>query len=224
MVATVLNGAATVSHLCALPDPTTPGHWRHDATWARYDDNSADKGPCAPLKSALQLLSATPSDAMAVDLGCGSGRDTAALLRFGFHVMAVDGRREALLRVLRRADVDPARLTCQLASFPDVDLPEDVRLINASHSLHFCPPASFMRFWAYLWDRLAPGGRICGHLFGVHDHFGKNESLSTFDADQVRALLAPFDVEMYTESRGRVPGKHVFRFVARKPRRACATI
>jgi len=224
MVATLLNGAATVDQLRSIPDPTTPGHWQHDVKWARYDDNSASKGPCIPLKAAFKMLEGLPTDAVAVDLGCGSGRDTAALTQFGFRVVAIDGRREALMRVLHRRDVDRRRLTCQLASFPDVDLPQDVQLINASHSLHFCPPTRFMGFWAYLWDRLAPGGRICGHLFGVDDHFGKNRSLSTFDANQVQALLTPFNVEMFSESRGRLPGKHVFRFVARKPRRGAVNV
>ena len=48
---------------------------------------------CSPRSIAF---GATPADALAIDLGCGDGRDVVEILRRGWRVVAVDAEPEAL--------------------------------------------------------------------------------------------------------------------------------
>jgi predicted RNA methylase len=60
-----------------------------------------------------------------VDLGCGDGRETLALLASGWTVVAIDGAPEAIVRL--RASVPPdeaERLTTFVGRFHEVALPD----------------------------------------------------------------------------------------------------
>jgi len=74
---------------------------------------------------------------VAIDLGCGDGSETLALLARGWRVTAVDGAAEAIARV--RASVAPehsARLTTVVAAFHELELPE-TDFVYAGLSLPF---------------------------------------------------------------------------------------
>jgi SAM-dependent methyltransferase len=102
----------------------------------------------------------------ALDLGCGCGRDTVALLQRGWYVQAIDAEAEGLIRLLQRTDIDLTRLSIQVTPFEAFQFPENLDLINASFSLPFCHPQYFGQFWQKLLNSLRPGGRFCGHFFG----------------------------------------------------------
>ncbi len=81
--------------------------------WARYYDATGDE----PRETLLDALERFTAPGVAVDLGCGTGRDTVELLRRGWKVVAVDSEEEAIRR-LRTATGDAERLEthtgCQL--------------------------------------------------------------------------------------------------------------
>ena len=94
------------------------------------------------LLAACQRLGAG-AGRMAIDLGCGDGTDTLALLDRGWSVLAVDIEPAGL--ALLRSRIPPAsagriRLLC--ASFADAVLPP-AHLIHAGFSLPFCPSSRF---------------------------------------------------------------------------------
>ena len=87
--------------------------------WSAYYDAVRDRPPHETLLEALESF-AEPG--LAVDLGCGEGRDTAELLRRGWHVVAIDAEAEAIARVRARVGDSPA-LETEVARFEDAPWP-----------------------------------------------------------------------------------------------------
>lgn len=194
-----------------------------NADWMRYYDATRDE-PRETLLCALEKFEAEDRSGLAVDLGCGTGRDTAELLRRGWSVLAIDGEEEAIARLRRRAFTDDqrVRLGTQIAPFDDAVWPP-ADLINASWSLPFCPPNRFDQLWEKLSSSLRAGGRFSGQLFGDRDEWASNPNLTFLTRAQAEALLGAFDAERFDEVEedsttaiGDPKHWHVFHVVARK--------
>ena len=194
--------------------------------WSRYYDAAASGPPRETLLLALDRFDAEgPAARRAVDLGCGEGRDTAEMLRRGWHVLAIDAEAEAVRRLESRADI-PAearrRLTTRVARFEQARWPE-AHLVNASFALPFCPPPFFATLWKRRVASLPPGGRFSGQLFGDRDAWAANPELSFQTRAEVEVLLRPFEVERLDEieedgtvATGEPKHWHLFHVVARK--------
>ncbi|QDZ14530.1 class I SAM-dependent methyltransferase [Humibacter ginsenosidimutans] len=169
----------------------------------------------------------------AVDLGCGDGVESRALLSAGFRVLAVDSDEHVVERVTAGVDeAESARLTVRRASFAElapadgpVALPA-ADLVYAGFALPFCAPEVFERLWAGIRSSLRPAGLFAGQLFGPHDDFAAWPDVNTHDRADVERLLAGLDVlELQEEDRD---GKsfagpkhwHVFHIIARRSRSA----
>ena len=188
--------------------------WR---PWGRYFRLATDD----PRQTLLDALERFAAPGLAVDLGAGTGRDTAELLRRGWEVVAIDRETEAIERLHRLAGPDSERLRAfvgrfELAEWPDCDL------VNASFSLPFSPPGSFDGLWRRIVDSLRPGGRFCGQLFGERDEWA-GSGIVVHTRAELDELLTPFEVESLEEfdgEGGTVIGRrkhwHVFHVVARK--------
>ena len=148
--------------------------------WRRYYDAAKDE-PRDTLVFALDRFGAERG--LAVDLGCGPGRDTLELLRRGWSVVAVDGEKEAITRLRARAG-EPAGLETHVARFEDFRFPQ-AQLVNSSYALPFCPPDAFPGVWRRLVDALALGGRFAGHLFGDRDDCGEERRLAGQGGDHL---------------------------------------
>lgn len=197
-----------------------------DRDWAAYYSAVVGRPPRDTLLAALarfELEESAASSRLAVDLGCGEGRDTVELLRRGWRVLGIDGEPEAIARLLSRPDINLDCLETQVVRFEQMNLPEAVDLINASFALPFCPPEHFLGLWKKIVLSLRSGGRFCGQLFGDRDSWAIYSSLNYHTREQVEMLLQPFEVEMLEEEEH--PGKtalgedkhwHLFQIVARK--------
>jgi tellurite methyltransferase len=211
-----------------MPDyinyPTKNNVFERD--WTAYYSAVVGRPPRDTLLTALARFEAEESAAssrLAVDLGCGEGRDTVELLRRGWRVLGIDGEPEAIARLLSRPEINPTRLETQVVRFEQMNLPETVDLINASFSLPFCPPEHFPGLWEKIVLSLRSGGRFCGQLFGDRDSWAIYTSMNHHTREQLDLLLQPFEVEMLEEEDH--PGKtalgedkhwHLFQIVARK--------
>ena len=193
--------------------------------WRRYYE-AAGGEPRATLLDALERFDPVV-ERLAVDLGCGTGRDTVEMLRRGWFVYAVDGQAEAIERLRARAGAD-ARLTAEVVRFEDVHLPP-THLVNSSFALPFCPPDAFPGLWQQIVDSLRPGGRFAGQLFGVRDDWAPArgapaENPMTFHTrDEVEEYARPFEIERLDELEkdgrtavGASKHWHVFHLVLQK--------
>lgn len=196
--------------------------------WVAYFDRMQGKPPRATLLHALERFGEIEqTDApLALDLGCGDGRDTEALLSAGWRVWARDGHEDGIRRVqerhvCRRA-IEMGRLDVGLAPFSEMNLPQ-ASLVNASFSLPFCPPDEFGALWQRIDAAIRPGGRFCGQLFGDRDgwsiledrtHLTRGETLTLFD----QYILERFEEEDRPSKQTGSAHKHwhVFHIVARK--------
>ena len=185
--------------------------------WTRYYDAVGEE----PRDTLLEALDRFDAPGVAVDLGCGTGRDTIELLRRGWQVVAIDSAPEGIRR-LRAATGDDERLETQVTAFEDAALPA-CDLVNASFSLPFCPHDRFADLWARIGKALRPGGRFCGQLFGDRDGWASDPGIAFLSRREVETLLGAYDVERLDEVEedsktavGDPKHWHVFHVVARR--------
>ena len=197
-----------------------------DQDWDAYYAKTGQRPPRATLCFALDKCAAEPpadGDLLAVDLGCGNGRDTVEILRRGWSVVAIDAEPDALQRLTTRPDLPAAAaLTTQLGRFEDLQWPA-AHLVNASFSLPLCPGERFNVLWQRIVDSLLPGGRFSGQLYGDRDEWAGDPELTHLSRAEVDTLLADLTVEYFEEEeddsvtpRGKLKHWHIFHIVARK--------
>jgi len=159
---------------------------------------------------------------VAVDLGCGDGTETLALLARGWTVIAVDGAPAAIARL--RASVAPddrARLTTFVAPFHELQLP-DADFVYAGLSLPFCGPREFGEVWRRISTAVRPQGVFAGHFFGPHDSWSGTGDMTSQTREEVEGLLDEFDVHLLHEQDEDGPAVsgpkhwHVFHVIASK--------
>jgi SAM-dependent methyltransferase len=196
--------------------------------WAAYYRKTGERPPRETLLLALDRFDAEPvaggEPRLAVDLGCGGGRDVVELLRRGWRVLAIDAEAAAIDHLRGRADIAPdAPLDTQVARFEDAVWPA-ADLVNSSFALPLCPPDRFDAVWARILASLKPGGRFSGQLYGMRDSWVGRPGMVFVDRDRLDALLAGLDIEMLDEEeensttpRGEPKHWHVYHIVARKP-------
>ncbi|MGD1856917.1 MAG: class I SAM-dependent methyltransferase [Leptolyngbyaceae cyanobacterium] len=194
--------------------------------WTDYYEAVAGRPPRATLLMALENFAAescSNSSRTAVDLGCGDGRDTVALLHHKWRVIAIDGEPDAITRLRRRSDINRTYLETRVQRFEELTLPPDVDLVNASFCLPFCSPTSFLVLWDEIVRALRSGGRFCGHLFGERDSWTAYGDLNFHTRSQIEQLLTPFEIELLDEEEhpgttalGEEKRWHLYNIVARK--------
>jgi SAM-dependent methyltransferase len=211
-----------------MPQSTTQSAHSHadGHNWVTYYQAVEGRPPRETLLKALALFDADPIQAqprLAVDLGCGDGRDTVELLHRGWQVLAIDGEQKAFDRLLSRPGLRHELLQAQQMRFEVLTLPPAVDLINASFCLTFCPPANFPQLWQTIVTALKPGGRFCGQLFGDRDSWTIYPNRTHHTRAEIESLLEPFEVEWLEEEEhpgvtaiGEEKHWHLFHIIARK--------
>lgn len=190
-------------------------------SWPEYYAKTEGRPPRPTLLAALDRFDAEGVKGFAVDLGCGSGRDSLEILKRGWELLAVDSEIEGLKRLHDKTDCGAKLQTCCNA-FQTMTLPPAL-LINASFALPLVPPEDFSDVWRKVVTALLPGGRFAGQLFGQRDSWNGEKNLTFHGEEDVQALLRGFEVEMLKEEeedsvtvRGEAKHWHLFHVVARK--------
>jgi tellurite methyltransferase len=165
--------------------------------WTEYYDENEDRAPREMLLDVLDAFG--QEEHQAVDLGCGSGVDTLAMLERGWLVFAIDAEEEAIRRVRKRV---PSRLAPRLRTLVSpmegVELPS-ADLVWAGFSLFFCQPDRFGEVWQRVRRAIRPAGRFAGELLGDRDTWAPKDDTSAFTIDEARALFEGFELERFEE-------------------------
>ncbi|HKK31613.1 MAG TPA: methyltransferase domain-containing protein [Alphaproteobacteria bacterium] len=190
-------------------------------SWREYYRRTGDRPPRPALLFALDRFS---SAGVAVDLGCGGGRDVVELLRRGWTVCGVDQSESAGEETLARIDLpDTGSFHFIHNRFEDAEWPKN-DLTNSSFALPLCAPEVFPRVWQNIRDRLNPGGRFSGQLYGPKDTWFGREGMTFHSREEVEALLAGWEIELLDEEendgvtpRGTAKHWHIWHIVAGRP-------
>jgi SAM-dependent methyltransferase len=191
-----------------------------EPTWSDYYEANDGR---APRDQLLDVLGRFDRPGDAVDLGCGSGIDTLAMLERGWRVLAIDAEAEAIDRLRQRAS-ERTGLETQRAPMEEVTIPS-ADLVWASYSLFFCDPARFPDVWGRIGEAIRPGGRFAGELLGDHDTWATREDGTAMTRAEAEALFDGWTVERFEEEEN--DGEacsgpkhwHLFHVIAQPPRR-----
>lgn len=195
--------------------------------FSAYYAATREGAPRRTLLAALDAFGPAPAPRLALDLGCGTGRDTVELLRRGWRVLAVDAEASAVAELLARPEVSAARerLETMVAKFQSIALPE-CDLVNSSFALPLCGRDEFAALWQRIRAALRPGGRIACQLFGPRDSWAditRRPPIAIHDRTAVDGLVAGLAVELLEEEetdsvtpRGQKKHWHIFHVVARQ--------
>jgi len=194
------------------------------AGWAAYYQQLRDRPPRRTLVKALDLFGDAPADRLAVDLGCGDGRDIVELLRRGWRVVAVDSEPEALRQLAARNLPGADQITPIAARFEEVPMPLGMQLVNSSFATPLCEPEAFRALWGRIREALPAGGRFCGQWYGERDSWLGRPGMTFLQRSEAHALLDELEIELFEEEesdgvtpRGTPKHWHIFHIVARKP-------
>jgi SAM-dependent methyltransferase len=195
--------------------------------WPAYFAVTVDRPPWPTVVAALERFGAETTlrgrQRFAVDLGCGAGRDTRALFRSGWRVLALDREPTAIAALLSATpEQDKVRLKTRLVDLAEASIPR-ADLVNASLSLPFLPPEAFGPTWIRLRTAVRLGGRLSVMLFGDRDEFASDPTMTCRSPRAVLADLVGFEIERWHDREedgktalGEPHHYHVIEVVARR--------
>jgi SAM-dependent methyltransferase len=222
--------------------------------WPGYFNAVANKPARETLVRALELFEAGdksakgstgPRERIAVDIGCGEGRDTRELLRRAgpvrWSLMVTDGSAKGLDILLDSLKPDEHRRVyaakCRMEELPrryairsggvrhgvEERRATQVDLVNASFSLPFCSARELPALWRWITDLVRPGGRFAGQIFGDRDTWAHARKTTGISRTRVDRMFKGFVFEELREEEkddvttmGEPKHWHVFHIVARK--------
>jgi trans-aconitate methyltransferase len=174
-----------------------------ERSWEEFHKWSKGRDPRPLFVETVAKFDAKSGDArrlQAVDLGCGDGTETFALLDAGWEVLAIDSVPTAIASIQSKVPDDlQLQLETGIAAFEDLELSE-ADLVYAGYSLPFCRPEHFDRLWATIVACIRPDGRFAGQLFGPRDSWADRPEMTFHSSQQVESMLAvSFDIEALEE-------------------------
>lgn len=191
--------------------------------WADYNAAQATRS-VRPLCLEAMALAGPANGRRAIDLGCGAGKETLALLNGGWRVHAVDSLPDTRERLLGIAPADAdGRLSIEVRAFQDLRGLPEADLIFAGYSLPFIHPDKFGGFWALMLDALRRPAMVAVNLFGDRDSWADVPEWNFHTEAQARQLfdgLAILKFEVYDADGQSFRGPkhwHIFDVIARKP-------
>ncbi|MFT5012749.1 MAG: SAM-dependent methyltransferase [Planctomycetaceae bacterium] len=167
-----------------------------------YYDATANRDVRVDLTEAIELVT---KKNIAIDCGCGAGRDIEHLRQQGFEVYGFDLESEAVDRCNRRFARDE-KVHVTEASFSSFEYCP-ANLIVADASLFYCPPEEFVEVWHKIVSALLPGGVFVGSFLGFRDSMvvGPVQGevdwpiVSSFDERSLRSNFDQLNIVKWTE-------------------------
>jgi len=170
------------------------------------------------------MLAGPAAGRTAIDVACGAGVETHALLEAQWRVYAFDADPVAPEVVYARTRYVPnARMAVEWKRFTDLVTLPAAHLVYAGYALPYVPPGDFDRVWSLVRSALQPGGVFAGNLFGDRDSWVGDSGLTFLSATAARTLFDGMDVLRFDETEGDGPGFsgdkhwHTYDVIARMP-------
>ena len=178
--------------------------------------------PPHPLVKELMKMKITPQNA--IDLGCGSGKDTVFLIKNGWNVLAIDQENTKDMIEQELTEIERKKFRFKIQKFEEVEL-EKNDLLVANFSIPFCNKNYFEEFWKKITNSILEKGYFIGNFFGEHDSWnGIKENMVFLSKEQVLNLFEKeFKIVEYHEIEkdgnvglGKRKHWHIYNIMAQK--------
>lgn len=176
-----------------------------------------------PHVNVVNFLKLNIAPATAVDLGCGAGRDTIALLKYNWNVLAIDKEDTEAIIKERLTKEEQERFTFLKSVFGEMNLPK-TNLVVANFSLPFSKKEYFNLIWNKINNSLLKGGYFVGNFFGKKDSWVENKkNLIFLSENEVKDLFTDFELIQFNEiekdakiASGEEKHWHIYDIIAKK--------
>ncbi len=152
-----------------------------------------------PHANVVNFLKLNIDPATAIDLGCGAGRDTIALLKYNWNVLAIDKEDTEAIIKEQLSKEEQRRFEFLKSVFGEMNLPK-ANLIVANFSLPFSKKEYFNLIWNKINNSLLKGGYFVGNFFGKKDSWVKHKKHLIFlSENEVKDLFTDFELIQFNE-------------------------
>ena len=165
--------------------------------WEEYYDTTQD---AEPHQNVVMFLRKNRKPGIAVDLGCGAGRDTVLLLKHGWTVISYDINNNAQYILDRITPEERNRFTFVKARHQDAEIPK-CDLVVANDSMHYLSKDEFKAVVNKIYDSLNPNGDFIAEFLGNKDDWAKNDPDNAFiSLKELREIMGNrFEIEAFRE-------------------------
>lgn len=165
--------------------------------WEEYYDTTQD---AEPHQNVVMLLRKNRKPGIAVDLGCGAGRDTVLLLKHGWTVISYDINNNAQYILDRITPEEKGRFTFVKARHQDAEIPK-CDLVVANDSMHYLSKEEFKTLVDKIYDSLNPNGDFIAEFLGNKDDWAKNDPDNAFiSLKELKEIMGnKFEFEAFRE-------------------------
>ena len=176
-----------------------------------------------PHKEVSNLVRNLKFKGTALDLGCGSGRDTIELLKNGWKVISIDfaNTKDLIESKLTYKEIQNFKFI--EGKFENVNL-EKNDLTIAYFSLQYCESSKFQYLWQNIENNLNKNGFFMGNFLGNNDSWKNlDKPLIFFSKESVLKLFENFEIIKFDEIEkdgktglGIEKHWHIFNVIAKK--------
>lgn len=165
--------------------------------WEEYYETTQD---AEPHQNLVMFLRKGKKPGIAVDLGCGAGRDTVLLLKNGWTVISYDINNNAQYILERITPEERSRFTFVKSRHQDAEIPK-CDLVVANDSMHYLSKDEFKAVVNKIYDSLNPNGDFIAEFLGNKDDWAKNDPDNAFiSLKELREIMGNrFEIEAFRE-------------------------
>ena len=137
----------------------------------KYYENTENALPHPMVKKFIDM---NINPKYAIDLGCGTGRDTIYLIKNGWKVLSIDkeNTKKIISSKLDNEELKNFNFECQ--DFENIEL-EKNNLLVANFSIPFCNKYYFNEFWNKISNSILRERILCWKLFWIKRFLGKDK-------------------------------------------------
>ena len=187
-----------------------------DKKWGEYYYHTKES---KPHKNVEMFLTLNIMPGKAIDLGCGAGRDTIALIKNNWRVLAVDKENTENIIKERLSVQEQEKFTFMQSLFGNMSLPK-ANLVVANFSLPFTKKECFDTAWSKIESAIVDRGYFVGNFLGERDSW---KNLITLPKQKVIRLFDKFELIQFEEiekdgksASGEQKHWHVYDIIAKK--------
>ena len=195
-----------------------------ESSWERYYQKNKGRAVRPLFTRAISYVINSNSHKTALDLGCGVGIETSALIRQDFMVIAVDNQKAAGNHIRNQLSLDESKkFNFVLSDFSNFEFDTKYDFVWAYHSLPFISRNSFFDVVNKALAAVKDSGVFAGSFFGEKDEWVLGNKVNGICESKLRELFSEFNIielkETFEKGKTVLSSEknwHIFDIIARK--------